>query len=103
MILVGNKCDLVEERAVTRDQGAAMAKSWNGCSFLESSAKSRVNVAEVRDCLDVLDWFRYLASEACNRKTNVVPQIFIDLVRQVTKSSPARKQQRKKQMGCSLL
>merc|ERR1711879_47001 len=37
MVLVGNKCDLEDSRVV--------AKSF-GCKFLESSAKSRINVEE---------------------------------------------------------
>jgi GTPase KRas len=43
IILVGNKCDLEGERQVSREEGAALAKSFN-CKFIETSAKSRVNV-----------------------------------------------------------
>lgn len=46
MILVGNKCDLEDERVVGKDQGQNLAKSWN-CTFLETSAKSKINVTEV--------------------------------------------------------
>lgn len=46
MILVGNKCDLEDERVVGKDQGQNLARSWN-CAFLETSAKSRINVNEV--------------------------------------------------------
>jgi len=28
MILVGNKCDLEDERIVTRDQGEQLAREW---------------------------------------------------------------------------
>jgi len=45
MILVGNKCDLEHERQVTTQDGQELAKSF-GCPFLETSAKSRVNVEE---------------------------------------------------------
>ena len=48
MILVGNKCDLEDERVVGKDQGLNLARHWN-CAFLESSAKSKINVTEVRD------------------------------------------------------
>ena len=47
MILVGNKCDLEEERVVNKDQGANLARSFNNCAFLESSAKAKINVNEV--------------------------------------------------------
>ena len=46
MILVGNKCDLEDERVVGKDQGQNLARSWNS-SFLETSAKSKINVNEV--------------------------------------------------------
>lgn len=46
MILVGNKCDLEDERVVGKDQGHNLAKNWN-CTFLETSAKSKINVTEV--------------------------------------------------------
>ncbi|PHH68731.1 hypothetical protein CDD80_7282 [Ophiocordyceps camponoti-rufipedis] len=44
MVVVGNKCDLDErEREVTWQEGDALAKSF-GCKFIETSAKSRINV-----------------------------------------------------------
>ena len=48
MILVGNKCDLEDERVVGKDQGQNLARQWN-CAFLETSAKSKINVNEVLD------------------------------------------------------
>ena len=46
MILVGNKCDLEDERVVGKNQGKELARSWN-CEFQETSAKSKLNVNEV--------------------------------------------------------
>ena len=43
LMLVGNKCDKLAEREVTRDEGALMAKSLR-CEFTETSAKTCVNV-----------------------------------------------------------
>ena len=43
-ILVGNKCDL-PDRAVTQEEGAALAAS-HGIPFFEVSAKSKHNVTE---------------------------------------------------------
>ncbi|KAF2352262.1 Small GTP-binding protein domain [Trinorchestia longiramus] len=59
MILVGNKCDLEDERVVGKDQGLNLAKQFM-CAFLESSAKAKINVNE----------------------------IFYDLVRQINRKSP---------------
>ena len=55
MILVGNKCDLEDERVVGKDQGQNLARSFN-CAFLETSAKAKINVNEVRhlqSCISV--------------------------------------------------
>lgn len=46
MMLVGNKSDLVEDRAVERQVGLSLARKWK-CGFLETSAKDRSNVNEV--------------------------------------------------------
>ncbi len=44
---MGNKTDLENERAVSREAGQALANQWK-CSFVETSAKSRANVTEVK-------------------------------------------------------
>lgn len=46
MVLVGNKCDLEDERVVGRHHGESLARSFN-CTFLETSAKLETNVHEV--------------------------------------------------------
>jgi len=47
MILVGNKCDLEDERVVGKEQVVNLARQFNYCSFIESSAKTNFNVNEV--------------------------------------------------------
>lgn len=42
-MLVGNKCDKQYEREVSREEGAQLARHF-GCEFLETSAKTCVNV-----------------------------------------------------------
>ncbi|KAE8615529.1 hypothetical protein XENTR_v10008544 [Xenopus tropicalis] len=74
MILVGNKCDLEDERVVGKEQGQNLARQWNNCAFLESSAKSKINVNE----------------------------IFYDLVRQINRKTPVPGKARKKST-CHLL
>jgi len=46
MILVGNKCDLSDEREVPTEKGQKMANSWH-CPFFETSAKEKINVEMV--------------------------------------------------------
>jgi small GTP-binding protein len=74
MVLVGNKCDLQDQRVITTDQGDDLAKKF-GCAFLEASAKTRLNV----------------------------DQIFHDLIRQINKLSPITKDKGKKRGGCLIL
>jgi len=45
MVLVGNKSDLENERVVAASEGTDLSKSF-GCGFMETSAKTRVNVEE---------------------------------------------------------
>lgn len=46
MVLVGNKCDLEEERVVGKDQGINLSRQFN-CAFMETSAKAKINVIDV--------------------------------------------------------
>lgn len=71
MILVGNKCDLEDERVVGKDQGSSLATAW-ACGFLETSAKAKINVNE----------------------------IFNDLVRKVNKKDPGKKTGGGQKSGC---
>lgn len=47
LVLVGNKCDLDDERVVGKDQGQSLAKVWGQSAFLEASAKKKINVNEI--------------------------------------------------------
>lgn len=42
-MLVGNKCDMEDKRCIARGRGEALARE-HGIPFLETSAKSNVNV-----------------------------------------------------------
>ncbi|VUZ47659.1 unnamed protein product [Hymenolepis diminuta] len=72
LVLVGNKCDLDNERVVGREQGQTLARNWN-CVFMETSAKAKINVNEV----------------------------FLDLVRQINNRTPVPKKTRPKRK-CSI-
>jgi hypothetical protein len=45
MVIVGNKCDLADQREVTSEEGAALGRE-NRVPYIETSAKTRVNVEE---------------------------------------------------------
>ena len=44
-VLIGNKCDLEDQREVQYEEGKQLADSW-GVPFFETSAKSRINNKE---------------------------------------------------------
>merc|ERR1712110_3753 len=75
MVLVGNKCDLEDERVVGKDQGLNLARQFNNCSFMETSAKAKIGVKD----------------------------IFFDLVRQINRRTPENPQKNKKKRCCVLL
>lgn len=67
IVLVGNKCDLEDDRVVSKDQGSSLANQWGGgCSFKETSARKKINVDEV----------------------------FYDLVRQINSSMPEKEKKK---------
>ncbi|KAJ7031706.1 ras protein [Mycena alexandri] len=43
LLLVGNKCDMVDGREVSKEDGEALARQF-GCAFIETSAKTAQNV-----------------------------------------------------------
>lgn len=47
IVLVGNKSDLEEDRAVSRARAFAVSQSWGNVPYYETSAKRRSNVNEV--------------------------------------------------------
>jgi Ras-related protein Rap-1B len=46
IVLVGNKCDLEEDRAVSRGRAFAVSQSWGSAPYYETSARRRANVDE---------------------------------------------------------
>lgn len=99
MVLVGNKCDLEEERVVGKELGKNLANQFN-CAFMETSAKAKINVIDVS--LNVS--FNFTNSKNNNYCYFIHPQIFYDLVRQINKKSPEKKMKPpKSKIRCTLL
>ncbi|KAG8525733.1 uncharacterized protein KY384_000493 [Bacidia gigantensis] len=46
LVIVGNKCDLEEDRAVSRARAFSVSSSWNNAPYYETSARARRNVDE---------------------------------------------------------
>ena len=47
MVLVGNKSDLEDDRAVSRARAFKLSQEWGGVPYYEASARRRANVDEV--------------------------------------------------------
>merc|ERR1711872_451529 len=47
LVLVGNKCDLEDERVVGKDQGLNLARQFSNCAFMETSAKAKIGVNDI--------------------------------------------------------
>lgn len=47
LVIVGNKSDLEEDRAVSRARAFALSQSWGNAPYYETSARRRANVNEV--------------------------------------------------------
>ena len=75
MVLVGNKCDLEDERVVGKDEGFSMARRFGNCGFMETSAKARIGVQDV----------------------------FFDLVRQINKNGNDVQKAKEKKNCCIIL
>ena len=47
LVIVGNKSDLEEDRAVSRARAFAVSEGWGNAPYYETSARRRANVDEV--------------------------------------------------------
>ncbi len=46
LVIVGNKCDLEEDRAVSRARAFSVSQNWGNAPYYETSARRRANVDE---------------------------------------------------------
>ncbi|KAK1308603.1 Ras-related protein RABC2a [Acorus calamus] len=74
-ILVGNKVDKEDERVVSREEGIALAQEY-GCTFLESSARTRENVEKCFEelALKILEVPSLLEEGSTVVKRNILKQ-----------------------------
>lgn len=71
LVIVGNKSDLEEDRAVSRSRAFGVSQSWNNAPYYETSARRRNNVDEA----------------------------FVDLCRQIIRKDVATRQIREMERG----
>jgi len=66
IMLIGTNVDLIEKRAVTREEGIEVAKKYNLSSFIELSAKTGQNVEKAFDVITELLFDRYRPQAVSN-------------------------------------
>ena len=95
IILVGNKCDLVEQRVITKEKGEEKAKELN-IPFFETSALSDININEIfRELVEnIYDKIGVQIEKECSeteRQSSVYEEKIVNI-------SPEKKEPEKK--GC---
>merc|ERR1712211_17655 len=74
--------DTEDERVVGKDQGLNMARQFNNCAFMETSAKAKIGVNDVSNLSQIFAInFEIVAFMIFSL------QIFFDLVRQINKTA----------------
>jgi GTPase SAR1 family protein len=80
MIIVGNKCDLLEERQVSYQEGAEFASKYK-VPFYETSAKTNFNVIETFSQCARLYWqYNYKEDNKKDKKTKKVKKGLFDSI-----------------------
>lgn len=84
-MILANKCDMEDIRAVTKDRGEAFARE-NGFRFMETSAKANINIEQAFLELteSILDW-RTLGKDTTKDPDRII------LVRRDKKKRPSSK------------
>ena len=85
VVIIGNKCDMEQQREVSAMEGASLASSWGeNVRFFEASAKLRINIDEAfEQCIRMVH-------EGANRNLG-------------KKSSDSKKSKKSKLTKCSIL
>ena len=83
LILVGNKCDLDEQRVITKEMGKEKAKNMN-CPFFETSALSDENINEIFQEMmeNIYDKIGVQMEEECDtndRKSSIVANNIVNI------------------------
>lgn len=99
-VIVGNKADLEEDRAIPTNTGQLLAKTWKRASYYETSAKHNFNVDEVFKNLtkqimdkDTLDTVRREAESKAEK----------DGLEEFTKRNSRRMRRTRKKARCVIL
>ena len=90
LMLLGNKCDMEDSRAVTREQGEKLALEY-GIPFMETSAKANINVEEA---------FFQLAKNIKKKMDDTVVPTPVDVRGQTVLTKDARSKQSGREGGC---
>ena len=111
--MIGNKCDLENDRVISKEQGQAAANEWGGgrMKHYETSAKSNINVTEVIILIRAISktWIRIINIKLTTHINDFyffTFQVFEEIVRMIVKEDAAhglKKPKKGKKKGCSIL
>ncbi|KAK0666302.1 ras family-domain-containing protein [Cercophora samala] len=93
IVMVGNKADLEDQRAVDRARAFSVSRSWNA-PYYESSARTRTNVDEV---------FIDLCRQLLRREDLLEEQARDDLGQKLDDAAAKKRRRRKRKEKCVIL
>ena len=95
-LLIGNKCDLEDERAISKETAEQFAAD-NGMQYFETSAKSNINVREAFE--QMIDQV-YKNKFAAGQKSSQEERGTIKLNGKTEQAAAVTQQEKKKGCGC---
>lgn len=84
MVLIGNKCDLNDERQLEPEDGIEVSKTWNKVPFYETSAMYRMNVDD-----SFIDIVRQIIRKEVQQQQQVEEQDKQNVAQKVESKSPS--------------
>ena len=93
LVIVGNKSDLEDQRAITRARAFALSESWGHAPYYETSARRRANVDEA---------FQDLCRQIIRKEMNSGRRDHEPKQRRTRHHSPLKRPTRRKEIHCTI-
>ena len=70
--LIGNKADLENEREVSKEEGEKLKENYGFSNFIESSAKTGINIIELLENISISIYEKYVKNNADNNSADSI-------------------------------
>ena len=70
--LIGNKADLENERVVSKEEGEKLKENYGFSNFIESSAKTGINIIELLENISISIYEKYVKNNADNNSADSI-------------------------------